>query len=52
MKSAFGYGKLILFGEHFVVYGIPAIAGGIGSTTTGVAEKGDKPGIEIIDNSS
>ena len=50
MSINYGYGKLILFGEHFVVYGIPAIAGGINSTTTGIAEKGNKPGIEIIDN--
>ena len=28
-----GYGKTILFGEHFVVYGIPAIASGISLKT-------------------
>lgn len=29
MTTGIGYGKIILFGEHFVVYGIPAIALGI-----------------------
>jgi len=29
-----GYGKTILFGEHFVVYGLPAIASALGSYTT------------------
>jgi mevalonate kinase len=28
-----GYGKAILFGEHFVVYGVPAIASGISLKT-------------------
>jgi mevalonate kinase len=29
-----GFGKTILFGEHFVVYGLPAIASALGSYTT------------------
>jgi len=29
-----GYGKTILFGEHFVVYGLPAIASALGTSTT------------------
>ena len=29
-----GYGKTILFGEHFVVYGLPAIASSLGVFTT------------------
>jgi len=29
-----GYGKTILFGEHFVVYGLPSIASALGASTT------------------
>jgi mevalonate kinase len=29
MAANKGYGKVILFGEHFVVYGLPGIASGI-----------------------
>jgi len=29
-----GFGKTILFGEHFVVYGLPAIASALGTYTT------------------
>jgi mevalonate kinase len=32
--SGKGYGKTILFGEHFVVYGLPSIASALGSHTT------------------
>jgi len=34
MGSGKGYGKTILFGEHFVVYGLSAIASALGSYTT------------------
>jgi mevalonate kinase len=32
--SGKGYGKTILFGEHFVVYGLPSIASALGAYTT------------------
>lgn len=34
MGTGIGFGKTILFGEHFVVYGLPAIASALGSYTT------------------
>lgn len=33
MGTGYGYGKVILFNEHFVVYGIPAIASAIDKKT-------------------
>ncbi|EPY32450.1 mevalonate kinase [Angomonas deanei] len=46
-----GYGKVILFGEHFVVHGSEAIVAGISQYTECSLEltKG-KPGVEVIDN--
>ncbi len=45
-----GYGKTILFGEHFVVYGLPAIAAAIGAKTIAKVERVDKPGVKLIDD--
>jgi mevalonate kinase len=45
-----GYGKVILFNEHFVVYGIPAIASAIGARTTALVEKNNGFGIELRDD--
>jgi mevalonate kinase len=44
-----GFGKVILLGEHFVVYGLPGIASGVSDTTEAVVEEGAK-GLEFIDN--
>ncbi len=44
-----GFGKTILFGEHFVVYGLPAIAGALGNCTEAKIEAGKK-GLEFVDN--
>ncbi len=51
MVEGIGYGKTILFGEHFVVYGLPAIASALGSYTTAKVGKGE-PGsrLTLIDN--
>jgi mevalonate kinase len=48
--TGYGYGKVILFGEHFVVYGLPGIAGGIKNKTTAEIEKASEPGLHVIDN--
>ncbi len=45
-----GYGKTILFGEHFVVYGVPALASAIGDTTTCIVESKDGTGYELNDD--
>lgn len=43
-----GYGKTILFGEHFVVYGLPAVASAIGHKT--IARVEDARQFEFVDN--
>ena len=48
MSECYGFGKIILFGEHFVVYGLPAIASAVGDKTIAKIEKSDK--FELVDN--
>ncbi|MFX0060785.1 MAG: mevalonate kinase [Candidatus Hermodarchaeota archaeon] len=50
MGKGHGYGKTILFGEHFVVYGLPALASAIGSKTSAIVEKKASSGYELFDN--
>ncbi|MBN1280989.1 MAG: mevalonate kinase [Candidatus Thermoplasmatota archaeon] len=44
-----GFGKAILFNEHFVVYGIPSIVSAIGQHTVAKVEPYDKPGFTLLD---
>jgi mevalonate kinase len=39
MGKGSGYGKVILFGEHFVVHGVPSIASAIDSRTVATVER-------------
>jgi mevalonate kinase len=48
MGKGSGYGKVILFGEHFVVHGAPGIVSAIDSTTDAEVKKAAK-GINIRD---
>jgi mevalonate kinase len=45
-----GFGKAILFNEHFVVYGVPAIVSAIGKYTVSKINPIEKSGWTIIDN--
>lgn len=45
-----GFGKAILFNEHFVVYGVPAIVSAIGKYTVAKINPLNKPGWEIKDD--
>jgi len=45
-----GFGKAILFNEHFVVYGLPAIVTAIGKYTIAKVQPIDKPSWKLIDN--
>jgi mevalonate kinase len=44
-----GFGKVILFNEHFVVHGVPAIASAIGAKTTAIVERSSGSGVELKD---
>ena len=48
-KKGWGYGKVILFGEHFVVYGIPSIVSAIAMKTEATVKERDKPGWDLKD---
>ncbi|MGC1120925.1 MAG: mevalonate kinase [Candidatus Methanofastidiosia archaeon] len=50
MAEGKGYGKCILFNEHFVVYSIPSIVSAIGDVTVATAEETESGGIQLIDN--
>jgi mevalonate kinase len=45
-----GFGKAILFNEHFVVYGIPAIASAIGKYTVARVKPFDTSEVKLEDN--
>jgi len=42
MAEGKGFGKTILFGEHFVVYGLPGIAAAVGDYTEALVEPAEK----------
>ena len=44
-----GFGKAILFNEHFVVYGIPSIVSAIGNYTVAKIEPANQPGFTLAD---
>ena len=50
LAGARGYGKLILFGEHFVVYKVPALVGAVASYTDCDVTFTGGTGLEVVDN--
>jgi len=50
MAAHAGYGKLILFGEHFVVYKAPAVVAAVTAATTCTVTRKDTPGWTQDDN--
>jgi mevalonate kinase len=48
MGKGSGYGKVILFGEHFVVHGVPGIVSAIDSSTDATVTKA-KAGLNVKD---
>lgn len=49
MGTGHGYGKTILFGEHFVVYGLPAIASALGAKTIATVKRTEGNGWTVDD---
>jgi mevalonate kinase len=45
-----GFGKLILFGEHFVVYKVPALVAAVSDFTDCTVEIREGSGLETVDN--
>jgi mevalonate kinase len=50
MGEGSGYGKVILFNEHFVIYGVPSIVSAIDKKTTAIVERSNGPGWTLEDN--
>jgi len=50
ISKTHAYGKLILFGEHFVVYKVPALVGAVAAYTDCDFQFTESPGLEVIDN--
>jgi mevalonate kinase len=50
MGEGSGYGKVILFGEHFVVYNVPSIVSAIDKVTTATVERSSGKGWTLEDN--
>lgn len=50
MGEGHGFGKVILFGEHFVVYGLPGIVAALGDKTTAKVERVEGSDYELVDN--
>ena len=44
------FGKLILFGEHFVVYKVPALVAAVSAYTDCECVFTDEPGLEVVDD--
>ncbi len=50
MGKGYGFGKVILFGEHFVVHGVPGIACATSLSTEANVKRSKIPGLSVIDN--
>jgi len=50
MGKGSGFGKVILFNEHFVVYGVPSIVSAIDRATTAVVERSEGEGWALNDD--